>query len=74
MEVVRDKALLRRIWAPVDVLDDALWEEPANAWILLLASRSLNYVRHRAPFLKAKEDNKMPQKIQWYRPLPRASI
>lgn len=74
MEVVRDKALLRRIWAPIDVLDDASREEPANAWILLLASRSLNYIRHRAAFLKADEDNTMPMKMQWYRPLPRASI
>src|SRR6202043_3460464 len=39
--VVRDKAMLRRIWCPIDVLDDTLWTEANNAWILLLASRSV---------------------------------
>ena len=36
--VVSDKAMLRRIWCPIDVLDDTLWTEVNNAWILLLAS------------------------------------
>jgi hypothetical protein len=35
--VVSDKALLRRIWSPIDVLDETLWAEANNAWILLLA-------------------------------------
>jgi hypothetical protein len=66
--------MLRRIWAPIDVLDDALWGESNNAWILLLASRSVNYIQHRTPFVKAKDTNTVIDKTKWYRPLPRAFI
>jgi len=63
--VVGDKALLRRIWCPIDVLDETLWAEANNAWILLLASRSVNYIRPRAPYLKANETNMVIDKTRW---------
>ena len=40
--VLSDKALLHRIWCPIDVLDETLWAEANNAWILPLARSALD--------------------------------
>ena len=64
-QVYHNREQFRRIWAPVDIFDDGVWQDSGNAWLKSLQSRAVTYWAHRALSLKTEAPLSTDKKLTW---------
>ena len=67
--IIGDDKKLRRIFAPVDVLADTVWDRAQareRRWIMAFTSRAATYLTNAAPLLKNGKKLNPAQIDQWY--------